>query len=58
MKPGTSVWRRGVIGDWRRHLTLDMSAEVDAKMREKWGGTPLIDFFDFGDEEIASYSTL
>ena len=50
-RPGKSLWRRGVVGDWRRHLTPAMSERVDAKMREEWAGTPLLDYFNFGAEE-------
>ena len=49
-RPGTSFWRRGVVGDWRTHFTPEMNARVDEKMREKWGGTPLTDMFYFGEE--------
>ena len=47
---GTSMWRRGVVGDWRRHFTPEMSAEVDQLMEKKWGGTPLMTMFNFGNE--------
>lgn len=50
MRAGTSIWRRGVVGDWRRHFTPEMSVKVDEKMREKWGGTPLMEMFNFGEE--------
>ena len=50
-RPGKSLWRRGVVGDWRRHLTPAMSERVDAKMREEWAGTPLLDYFNFGAED-------
>ena len=50
---GKSMWRRGVVGDWRRHFTPEMSAKVDAKMEMEWQGTPLLDYFYFGEDDPA-----
>ena len=45
---GSSMWRRGVVGDWRRHFTPEMNAEIDAKIKSEWEGTPLIEYFNYG----------
>ena len=29
----TSIWRRGVDSEWRRHFTPEICAKVDAKMK-------------------------
>ena len=50
-KAVTSIWRHGVVSEWRRHFTPEMSAKVDAKIKMEWQGTPLLDYFNFGEEE-------
>jgi len=47
-KTGRSLYRKGVVGDWRNHLTVAMSEEIDARIQAEWSGTPLVNRFDYG----------
>ena len=42
----TSFIRKGVVGDWKNHLTVEQSARVDALVAEKTAGTGLV--YDYG----------
>ena len=40
-----SIFRKGVVGDWRCHLTRDQSDRVDRKFEQYFGGTELQDIW-------------
>ena len=42
----TSFLHKGVVGDWKNHLTAEQSARIDAVVAEKTAGTGLV--YDYG----------
>ena len=40
--------RKGIIGDWKSHLTEEQSAKIDTIVTETFAGTGLV--FDCGDD--------
>jgi hypothetical protein len=39
--PRDAFFRKGVAGDWANHMTPEMAARLDGKVREKLQGTGL-----------------
>ncbi|KAF2909443.1 hypothetical protein DAI22_11g025900 [Oryza sativa Japonica Group] len=40
--PNNTVFRRGVVGDWRNHLTPEMARRIDEITKSKFKGSGLL----------------
>ena len=49
LKSGKSLYRKGVVGDWKNHLTINQNQMMDEKIVKEWSGTKLVDLFHYGD---------
>lgn len=36
-------FRKGIVGDWKNHLSLEQNRRMDERIKEKFGGTEIID---------------
>lgn len=48
-KSGKSLYRKGVVGDWKNHLTISQNQLMDERIYQEWSGTKLVDLFNYGD---------
>lgn len=39
-------FRKGIVGDWKNHLSPEQNRRMDARIQEKFGGTEIIDMFN------------
>lgn len=39
-------FRKGIVGDWKNHLSPEQNRRMDQRIREKFGGTEIIDMFN------------
>ena len=42
VKPGTSLYRKGVIGDWRNHFNVEQARRFDAIIESRMKGCPIM----------------
>ena len=48
LNKGKSLYRRGEVGNWRKHFTVALNEAVDEVIQREWKGTPLLERFDYG----------